>query len=74
VPLTVLPVRAISEAVGQNGLEPIEIIAPNVRTLIENNAGHLLTHALTHEMRLACVDFEPLLQRDPTDMDMESPQ
>ena len=72
VPLPILAVRAVADAVGEDGLEAIVFHTPHVGPDIQHHAGHLLANALPHEVRFACVHFKPLFERDAANMDVKA--
>jgi hypothetical protein len=52
VPLAVLAVRAVADAVGEGGLEAVVVLAAHVGADVEDHPRHLLANALAQEARL----------------------
>jgi hypothetical protein len=60
----VLAFRTEANAVGQRGLEAIEVASRHVRSMVCNQTCQVLSNALTHESRLAVMDREALFEQD----------
>src|ERR1700761_7933164 len=68
----VLGVRSGADAVGEDGLQLVEIPAREVAPFIDDKPGEMLPHARTHEMGLAVMDKEALFDGDGSDPDGEA--
>ena len=71
-PLSILTLRAQSNAVRQHSLEPVEVVSDNVRTLVGHESRQMLPHSLAHDPSLAMVHREPFLQQNRGDMQSEA--
>ena len=60
----VLTRRAEAPAVGENGLEFVEIGAAHVETLVYDEAREMLADAMPHNARFAVVDMEAFFQQN----------
>ena len=68
----VLDVRSSADAVGEDGLQLVEILAREVAVLIDDKPGEMLAYARTHETGLAVMDKEALFDGDGSDPDGEA--
>src|SRR5579859_7289283 len=51
----VLALPAVTDAVGQYGLQPIEFFAADVQPFISHQAGQMLAHSPTHDSRFVVI-------------------
>ncbi len=70
--VAILSVRAVADAVGEDGFETIVYGTPHVGSGIQHHTGHLLSYALPHEVRFARVDLKPFFESDSADVNMEA--
>lgn len=70
--VAVLVLWAMSNAIGEDGFEPVVLGPPHVWSGVEHNASHLLANALSHEMGLACIHLEAFFQGDAADLDLKA--
>ena len=68
----VLDVRSSADAVGEDGLQLVEILAREVAALIDDKPGEMLPYARTHETGLAVMDKEALFDGDGSDPNGEA--
>ena len=73
VAVAVLSGGPMTDTVPEDGLEPVVLVAADVWVGVYDHAGELLADALTHEARLARVDLEALLERQPADLYLKAP-
>ncbi len=71
--VAVLFLRTVFDAVVDHCFQLVILVAADTGPRIHYNAGQLLPNALTHESRLARVDFKAFLQGDACDVDLEAP-
>ena len=64
----VLAVRTEPRAIGQCRFEQIEIRPLHIHVLVDDEAGQVLPHSLTHDARLAVVHGETVLKQDRGNM------
>jgi hypothetical protein len=63
----VLDVGSGADAVGEDGLQLVEILAREVAALIDDKPGEMLAYARTHETGLAVMDMEAFFHSDGSD-------
>ena len=63
----VLDIRSGADAVGEDGLQLVEILAREVAALIDDKPGEMLPYARTHETGLAVMDKEALFDGNGSD-------
>ncbi len=64
VRFAILAFRAVTDAVGQDGLELVVVGAADVGMVIDDESGEVLPNRLTHEAGLAVVDAKAFIVRD----------
>jgi hypothetical protein len=62
--VTILCFRSQSNAIGESGLEAIEIGSYHVQMPIRHQPGQILPNALPHDTRLAVIYGETILQQN----------
>jgi hypothetical protein len=60
----VLALRTQPDAIGERGLEPIEIGADDIHVLVLDQTRQVLPHALWHDARLAVMNSEAFFHQD----------
>ena len=64
VGFAVLTVRALSDAVGEDGFEAVVVGATYIGVMVDDEARELLAHCLPHNAGLAMVNMKPFIVRD----------
>jgi hypothetical protein len=70
--IAVLALRTKPDAVGQDGLETIEIRSPDVHALVGDQTSQVLPHTLSHDTRLAVMHRETLFDENGRDVSREA--